>query len=110
MTVYTDNKFKKVPLIQVTSGGQKSLLKKVCESQKSCLFVGDQILIFLHNLQINSLKILQFDFLDFFLILSVIVEVTFTFTFKSFSRRSYPERLTNWCIHLMTSSGTATLQ
>uniref|UniRef100_A0A674ED05 Ig-like domain-containing protein n=1 Tax=Salmo trutta TaxID=8032 RepID=A0A674ED05_SALTR len=23
-----------------------------------------------------------------------------TFTFKSFSRRSYPERLTNWCIHL----------
>jgi hypothetical protein len=33
-----------------------------------------------------------------------------TFTFKSFSRRSYPERLTNWCIHLMTSSGTATLQ
>ena len=31
-------------------------------------------------------------------------------TFKSFSRRSYPERLTNWCIHLMTSSGTATLQ
>lgn len=33
---------------------------------------------------------------------------TFTFTFKSFSRRSYPERLTNWCIHLMTSSGTAT--
>jgi hypothetical protein len=35
---------------------------------------------------------------------------TFTFTFKSFSRRSYPERLTNWCIHLMTSSGTVTLQ
>jgi hypothetical protein len=33
---------------------------------------------------------------------------TFTFTFKSFSRRSYPERLTNWCIHLMTSSGTVT--
>ena len=31
-------------------------------------------------------------------------------TFKSFSRRSYSERLTNWCIHLMTSSGTATLQ
>jgi hypothetical protein len=21
-------------------------------------------------------------------------------TFKSFSRRSYPERLTNWCIHI----------
>ena len=40
-----------------TSGGQRSLLKKklqVCESQKSCLFVGDQILIFHHNLQINS--------------------------------------------------------
>ena len=62
------------------SGGQRSLLKKklqVCEiCQKSCLFVGDQILIFHHNLQINSLKILQCDFLDFvFLILSVIVEV-----------------------------------
>jgi hypothetical protein len=26
-------------------------------------------------------------------------QVTFTFTFKSFSRRFYPERLTNWCIH-----------
>ncbi len=58
-----------MPLIQVTSGGQRSLLKKklqVCESQQSCLFVGDQILIFHHNLQINSLKILQCDFLDFF--------------------------------------------
>ncbi|CDR03836.1 unnamed protein product, partial [Oncorhynchus mykiss] len=58
-----DNKFKQVPLIQVTSGGQRSLLKKklqVCESQKSCLSVGDQILIFHHNLQINSLKILQY--------------------------------------------------
>ncbi len=68
-----------MPLIQVTSGGQRSLLKKklqVCESQQSCLFVGDQILIFHHNLQINSLKILQCDFLDFFfLILSLIVEV-----------------------------------
>ena len=50
--------------------------QKGVESQKSCLFVGDQILIFHHNLQINSLKILQCDFLDFFyLILSVIVEV-----------------------------------
>ncbi len=40
-------------------------------------FVIDQILIFHHNLQINSLKILQCDFLDFFsfLILSLIVEV-----------------------------------
>ncbi len=58
-----------MPLIQVTSGGQRSLLKKklqVCESQQSCLFVGDQILIFHHNLQINSLKILQCDFLDLF--------------------------------------------
>ncbi len=48
------------------SGGQRSLFKKklqVCESQQSCLFVGDQILIFHHNLQINSLKILQCDFL-----------------------------------------------
>ncbi len=54
---YTDNEFKQMPLIQVTSGGQRSLLKKklqVCESQQSCLFVGDQILIFHHNLQINS--------------------------------------------------------
>ncbi|CDQ71266.1 unnamed protein product [Oncorhynchus mykiss] len=44
-------------LLMVTSGGQRSNLKKklqVCESQKSCLFVGDQILIFHHNLQINS--------------------------------------------------------
>ncbi len=68
-----------MPLIQVTSGGQRSLLKKnlqVCESQQSCLFVGDQILIFHHHLQINSLKILQCDFLDFFfLILSLVVEV-----------------------------------
>ncbi len=68
-----------MPLIQVTSGGQRSLLNKklqVCESQQSCLFVGDQILIFDHNLQINSLQILQCDFLDyFFLILSLIVEV-----------------------------------
>ncbi len=53
-----------MPLIQVTSGGQRSLLKKklqVCESQQSCLFVGDQILIFHHNLQLW-----QCDFLDFF--------------------------------------------
>ncbi len=66
-------------LIQVTSGGQRSLLKKklqVCESQQSCLFVGDQILISHHNLLINSLKILQCDFFGFFfLILSLIVEV-----------------------------------
>ncbi len=49
---YTDNEFKQMPLIQVTSRGQRSLLKKmlqVCESQQSCLFVGDQILIFHHN-------------------------------------------------------------
>ncbi len=76
---YTDYEFKQMPLIQVTSGGQRSLLKKklrVCEGQQSCLFLGDQILIFHHNLQIKSLKILQCDFLDFFfLILSLIVEV-----------------------------------
>ncbi len=70
--------FKQMPLIQLTSGGQRSRLKKklqVCKSQQSCLFVGDQILIFRHNLQINSLKILQCDFQDFFfLILSLIVE------------------------------------
>ncbi len=76
---YTFNEFKQMILIQVRNGGQRSLLKKklqVCESQQSCLFVGDQILIFHHNLQINSLQILQCDFLDlFFLILSLIVEV-----------------------------------
>ncbi len=63
-------------LIQVTSGGLLKKKLQVCESQQSCLFVGDQILIFHHNLQINCLKILQCDFLDFFfLILSLIVEV-----------------------------------
>jgi len=75
---YTVHCFKLVPIIQVTSGGQKSFLKKklqVCESQKSSWFVGDQILIFHHNLQINSLKILQCDFLDFFSHFSLIVEV-----------------------------------
>jgi len=77
---FLDNGFKQVPLIQVTSEGQNSFLKKlqVCESLKSCWFVGDQILIFHHNLQINSLKTLQCDFQDFFLdflILSLIVEV-----------------------------------
>ncbi len=44
---YTDNEFKQMPLIQVTSGGQRSLLKKksqVCESQQSCLFVGTKYL------------------------------------------------------------------
>ncbi len=67
---YTDNEFKQMPLIQVTSGGQRSLLKKlqVCESQQSCLFVGDQILIFHHNLQINYCDNFanKCDFLDFF--------------------------------------------
>ncbi len=65
--------FSQPPIVQVTSGGQRSLLKKklqVCESQQSCLFVGDQILIFHHNLQINSLKILQCDFLDVLFCLS----------------------------------------
>ena len=55
---YTDNNlFKQVPLIQVTSVGQRSLLKKklqVCESQKSFLFVGDQIVIFHHNLALDT--------------------------------------------------------
>ncbi len=38
------------------SRGTRLLKKKlqVCESQQSCLLVGDQILIFHHNLQINS--------------------------------------------------------
>ncbi len=64
-----------MPLIQVTSGGQRSLLKKklqVCESQQSCLFVGDQILIFHHNLLINSLKIPQCDFLNFLFLFCLI--------------------------------------
>ena len=65
---YLVNKSQQVPLIQVRSGGQRSLLKKlqVCESQKSCLFVGDQILILQRNLPINSLKILQCNFPDSF--------------------------------------------
>ncbi len=51
---------------------QQSVYNKVLRLN----FVIDQILIFHHNLQINSLKILQCDFLDFFfLILSLIVEV-----------------------------------
>lgn len=40
---YTDNMFKQVPLIQVRSGGSKSLLKKKlksCEDQNSCFYVG----------------------------------------------------------------------
>ncbi len=69
-----------MPLIQVTSGGQRRILKKklqVCESQQSCLFVGDQILIFHHNFQINSLKILQCDFLDsFFLFCIPMMKIT----------------------------------
>ena len=43
--------------VRDTVEGQSILLKKklqVCEIQKSCLFVGGQILIFQHNLQINS--------------------------------------------------------
>ncbi|XP_052382234.1 uncharacterized protein LOC127932048 isoform X21 [Oncorhynchus keta] len=44
-----------------------------------------------------------------FLLSSYVMCLLFTFTFKSFSRRSYPERLTNWCIHLMTSSRTVTV-
>jgi hypothetical protein len=32
----------------------------------------------------------------------IVICLCVSFTFKSFSRRSYPERLTNWCIHLMT--------
>ncbi len=67
--IYSDNEFKQMPLIQVTNGGQRSLLKKklqVCESQQSCLFVGDQILIFHHNLQINSLKSYNVIFFSYF--------------------------------------------
>ncbi|KAK6320077.1 hypothetical protein J4Q44_G00091840, partial [Coregonus suidteri] len=51
------------------SGGQRSILKnklQVCESQKSCLFVGDQVLVFHRGLRMNSLRVLRCDFLDFF--------------------------------------------
>uniref|UniRef100_A0A8C4RPL8 Poly [ADP-ribose] polymerase n=1 Tax=Erpetoichthys calabaricus TaxID=27687 RepID=A0A8C4RPL8_ERPCA len=54
---------------------QKKL--QVCESQKSCLFVGDQILIFHHNLQINSLKSDNVIFWIFSLILSLITNVQY---------------------------------
>ncbi len=48
-------------------------------------FVIDQILIFHHNLLINSLKILQCDFLIFFfLILSLIVEVYLWWKLQAF--------------------------
>jgi hypothetical protein len=50
-----------------------------------------------------------FIHLFYLLHVCILVVCIFTFTFKSFSRRSYPEWLTNWCIHLMTSSGTVTL-
>ncbi len=39
------------------------------------VYIYSGALIFHHNLQINSLQILQCNFLDFFLILSLIVEV-----------------------------------
>uniref|UniRef100_A0A8C7TD02 Coenzyme Q8B n=1 Tax=Oncorhynchus mykiss TaxID=8022 RepID=A0A8C7TD02_ONCMY len=84
-------KFKQVPLLQVTSGGQRSLLKKklqVCESQKYCLFVGDQILIFYHNLQINSLKILLYDFFGFLFSFSNLIVTVLTFSFLQLSDRA----------------------
>ncbi len=96
---YTDNEFKQMPLIQVTSGGQRSLLKKklqVCESQQSCLFVIDQILIFHHNLQINSLKILQCDFLDFiFLFCLSYLRYTYDENYRPLSSFKW-ENLHNW--------------
>lgn len=46
---YTDNEFKQVSLIQAMNGGQRNLLPQklqVCESRKSCLFVGAKYLFF----------------------------------------------------------------
>ena len=50
------------------SGEQEGFLKnnkQVCESWNSFLMVGDQILMSCNKMQINYLKIVQCDFLDF---------------------------------------------
>ena len=60
-------------IIQVTSGGQRSPLKKVCESQKSCLFVVDKILIF-HFCNFDELSLLS-SHTDFMLALIMILSV-----------------------------------
>ncbi len=78
----------RLPFLQVTSGGQRSLLKKklqVCESQQSCLFVGNQILIFHHNLQINSLKSTMWFFWIFFFLFVSIVEVYLWWNYRPLS-------------------------
>ena len=65
---YTGNEFKQMQLIQVMSGEQEGFLKKnkqVCESRNSYWLVGDQILMSCNKMQINYLKIIQCDFLDF---------------------------------------------
>ena len=66
--IYTGNEFKQVQLIQVMSGEQEGSLKKndqVCESRNSYWLVGDQILMSCNKMQINYVKIIQCDFLDF---------------------------------------------
>lgn len=63
----TDNEIKQVQLIHVTSGQKKI---QVCESYKSSLFLGSQILSIHHILQINYFKSTQCDFLDFFFLFS----------------------------------------
>ncbi len=47
-------------------GGPRNCQQRVYNKVLRWNFVIDQILIFHHNLQINSLKILQCDFLDLF--------------------------------------------
>ena len=65
---YAGNEFKQVQLIQVMSGEQEVFLKKneqVCESRNSYWLVGDQILMSCNKMQMNYLRIIQCDFLDF---------------------------------------------
>ncbi len=57
---------KRLTSVMPTKGLYKSIEIKFCYKPNT---------YFHHNLQINSLQILQCDFLDFFLILSLIVEV-----------------------------------
>ena len=65
---YTGNEFKQVQLSQVMSGAQEGFFKKnyqVLYRRNSYWVVGDQILMSYNKMQINYLKIIQCDFLDF---------------------------------------------
>jgi len=76
---YTANGFKQVPIIQVTSGGQKSFLKKLLQVFESQNFSGLWVTKYLFSTIIYKQilkKILQCDFLGFVsLILFLTVEV-----------------------------------